>query len=60
MCLVQKTTQQHQASWAELGRAVGFSTRASRSGVGFYTTVYMYCNWFLAGFTLLAVSIYLF
>ena len=44
----------------KLGRAGGFNTRASRAGVGFYTTVYMYCNWFLSGFTLLAISIYLF
>ena len=29
-CVVQKPTQQHQVSWAELYR-----TRASRAGVGF-------------------------
>ena len=44
----------------KLGRAVGFSTRASRAGVGFYTTLQVYCNWFLSDFTLLSVSIYLF
>ena len=44
----------------KLGRAVGFSTRASRAGVGFYTTLQVYCNWFVSDFTLLSVSIYLF
>ena len=44
----------------KLGRAIGFSTRASRAGVGFYTKLQMYCNWFVLDFTLLSVSIYLF
>ena len=43
---------------SSLGGAVGFSTRAQ--GVGFYTTLQVYCNWFVSDFTLLSVSIYLF
>ena len=41
----------------KLGRAVGFSTRESRAGVGFYTTLQVYCNWFVFDFTQLSVSI---
>ena len=39
----------------KLGRAVGFSTRASRAAV-----FRLYCNWFVSVFTLLSVSINLF
>ena len=64
LCVVQKPTLLCSAKTdtttpGKLGRAVGFSTRASRAGVGFYTTLQVYCNWFVTDFTLLAVSIYL-
>ena len=65
MRVVQKPTLLSSAKTdttktGNLGRAVGFSTRASRAGVGFYTKLQMYCNWFVLDFTLLSVSIYLF
>ena len=66
MCAVQKPTLLCSAKTdtttpGKLGRAVSFSTRASRAGVGFYTnTLQVYCNWFVSDFTLLSVSIYLF
>ena len=50
----------HTTTSGKLGRVVGCSTRASRAGVGFYTTLQVYCNWFVSDFTLLSVSIYLF
>ena len=65
MCVVQKPTLLCSAKTdtttpGKLGGAVGFSTRASRAGVGFYTKLQVYCNWFVSDFTLLSVSIYLF
>ena len=65
MCVVQKPTllcsaKTNTTSSGKLGRAVSFSTRASRVDVGFYTTLQVYCKWFVSDFTLLAVSIYLF
>ena len=56
MCSAKTDT----ATSGKLGRAVSFSTRASSAGVGFYTTLQVYCNWFVSDFTLLLVSIYLF
>ena len=54
------STKTNTTTPGKLGRAVGFSTRASRAGVGFYTTLQVYCNWFVSDFTLLSFSIYLF
>ena len=65
MCIVQKPTllcsdKTDTTTPGKLGRAVGFSTRASRAGVSFYTTLQVYCNWFVSDFALLSVFICLF
>ena len=53
LCVVQKPTQQHQASWPEL-------SVLSQGQAGQVSVFRLYCNWFLSDFTLLSVSIYLF
>ena len=58
MCVVQKptllcTAETDTTTSGKLGRAVDFSTRASRAGVGFCTTLQVYCNWFVSDFKLL-------
>ena len=52
-CVVQKPTQQHQASWAEL-------SVLAQGQAGQVSVFRLYCNWFVSDFTLLSVSIYLF
>ena len=49
-CVVQKPTQQHQVSWAEL-------SDLGQGQAGQVSDLRFYCNWFVSDFTLLSVFI---
>ena len=48
--VVQKLTQQHQASWAEL-------SDLAQGQAGQMSDLRLYCNWLVSEFTLLSVFI---